>query len=385
MSFYNSNNFSKKLEFLLYQSYLAARKGGKRKTYDEHIFELNAFRNLQLLKNDILNKTYTPSRSSAHIIYNPVIREIFAAPFRDRIVHHLVFDAVYDWWDRHFIYDSYSCRINKGTLFGIKRLDYHIRSASHNYARPVWILKLDIQGYFMSLPRLALYQRAIWGLDLQFQGKESTPEYQLLKFLWHQIIFDDPIKGVRKKGDLSAWNKLPPSKSLFHAPPGHGIVIGNLTSQLLSNIYLDQLDRFIKYTLGYQHYGRYVDDFYIVVEKEKLPQLKHDITAIATYLNMIGLTLHPKKRLLCESSRGVPFLGVVIYHNHIVPGKRLSHNMLQAYKQVESGIRDIRTIPSYLGHMKHINGYSKTVDIFSKVGWEYQNDTIFRTPYQTNK
>lgn len=199
MSFYNSNNFSKKLEFLLYQSYLAARKGGKRKTYDEHIFELNAFRNLQLLKNDMLNKTYTPSRSSAHIIYNPVIREIFAAPFRDRIVHHLVFDAVYDWWDRHFIYDSYSCRINKGTLFGIKRLDYHIRSTSHNYTRPVWILKLDVQGYFMSLPRLALYQRAIWGLDLQFQGKESTPEYQLLKFLWHQIIFDDPIKGVRKK------------------------------------------------------------------------------------------------------------------------------------------------------------------------------------------
>ena len=114
--------FEDQLELALYLSYLEARKGGKRRTHDEHDFEINLFANLKFLKQDILDKTYYPSRSTAHIITKPVIREIFAAPFRDRIVHHLLFGSVYGWWDNHFIYDSYSCRIGKGTLFGIRRL-----------------------------------------------------------------------------------------------------------------------------------------------------------------------------------------------------------------------------------------------------------------------
>ena len=373
------------LELALYYSYLEARKGGKRKTHDEHDFEIHDFKNLEALKNDILNRTYKPSRSTAHIIEKPVIREIFAAPFCDRVVHHLIFNSVYDWWDNHFIYDSYSCRVNKGTLFGIRRLDHHIRAVSRNYARPAYVLKLDIEGYFMSLPRLKLYQRAIWGLNQQFKNRRHATEYQILKFLWYQTIMDDPIKSVKKKGDLSLWDKLPSSKSLFTQPPGKGIVIGNLTSQLLSNIYLDQLDRFITYDLGYKHYGRYVDDFYIVVTEEKLPQLKRDISAIAEYLKLIDLTLHPKKRLLKNSKYGIPFLGAIVYHNHILPGKRLSKNMRQTFKEVITGERDITTVPSYLGHMKHINSYNLVKEVFTTIGWDYQDDDCFRTSAQTTK
>lgn len=373
------------LELALFYSYQDARKGGKRKTHDEHDFEVQDFKNLKNLKDDILNKTYRPSRSTAHIIEKPVIREIFAAPFRDRIVHHLIFGSVYDWWDNHFIYDSYSCRINKGTLFGIKRLDHHIRSVSQNYARSAFVLKLDIQGYFMSLPRIKLYQRAIWGLDQQFQGRNNTAEYQILKFLWYQTIMDDPVKGAKKKGDLTLWNKLPSSKSLFTQPPGKGIVIGNLTSQLLSNIYLDQLDRFIVYDLGYKHYGRYVDDFYIVVTEEELPQLKRDINAIAEYLKLIELTLHPKKRLLKDSKYGIPFLGATVYHDYIMPGKRLSQNMRQAFKEVVTGERSTDTVPSYLGHMKYINSYNLVKEVFETTGWSYHDDDCFRTLAQSTK
>ena len=155
--------YENRLQLALYVAYLEARKGGKRSTRDEQMFELNADENLKLLRKAILDKTYRPSRSSAHIIYNPVIREIFAATFRDRVVHHLIFDTVYDWWDKRMIEDAYSCRVGKGTLYGIQRLDHHIRAVSHNYARKAYILKLDIQGYFMSLPRRELYERAIWG------------------------------------------------------------------------------------------------------------------------------------------------------------------------------------------------------------------------------
>ena len=212
--------FENRLLFALYVAYLEARKGGKRSTRDEHQFELNADENLVKLRDDILAKTYRPSRSTAHIIHNPVIREIFAATFRDRVVHHLIFDTVYDWWDNRFIYDSYSCRVGKGTLLGVQRLDYHIRAASENYKKEVYVLKMDIQGYFMSLPRRDLYERAMWGLDRQFEGRKDTKEYGLMKFLWYQTIMDDPIHGVKKRGSLDGWKELPDSKSLFKQEPG---------------------------------------------------------------------------------------------------------------------------------------------------------------------
>ncbi|MDO5451930.1 MAG: RNA-directed DNA polymerase [Candidatus Saccharibacteria bacterium] len=377
--------FDDQLSLALYLSYLEARKGGKRRTYDEHNFEVKLFANLESLRQDILNKTYLPLRSTAHIITHPVIREIFAATFRDRVVHHFLFGSVYDWWDRHFIYDSYSCRIDKGTLFGIMRLDHHIRSVSQDYTRPVYILKMDIKGYFMSLPRKELYRQAIWGLDQQFKGRTDTREYEILKFLWRVTIMDDPVKGARKKGSPSDWSKLPPSKSLFTQPKGIGIVIGNLTSQLLSNIYLDKLDRFITQQLGYKHYGRYVDDFFIVVDESQLHQLKRDIRAIEEYLKLIGLTAHPTKRSLRNSKYGVSFLGATIKHGRIIPGERLLKSARQAFYQVTAGERDITSVPSYLGHFKHFNSYNIIKEFFDKVGWDYLEDDAFRTNHQKTK
>ena len=364
--------FENRLLFALYVAYLEARKGGKRSTRDEHQFELNADENLVKLRDDILAKTYRPSRSTAHIIHNPVIREIFAATFRDRVVHHLIFDTVYDWWDNRFIYDSYSCRVGKGTLLGVQRLDYHIRAASENYKKEVYVLKMDIQGYFMSLPRRDLYERAIWGLDRQFEGRQDTKEYELMKFLWYQTIMDDPIHGVKKRGSLDGWKELPDSKSLFKQEPGKGIVIGNLTSQLLSNVYLDMLDRFIVYDLGYKHYGRYVDDFYIVVDEAGVAQLKKDIKAIEMFLATKKLTLHPRKRSLRKSSQGVPFLGAVVYNNHIVMGERLKRNIRIACREVMMGIRDERTVISYMGHTKYMDSAVMLEKLFAEVGWEYE-------------
>lgn len=167
----------------------------------------------------------------------------------------------------------------------------------------------------MSLPREKLYERAVWGLLRQY-GKDAW-EYKLCKYLWKEIIFDNPTKGVQVRGSRRNWDDLPRSKSLFCAKEGCGIVIGNLTSQLLSNIYLDQLDRFVKYKLKFNNYGRYVDDFYIISTDKA--ELLDAIPVINDFLTNIGLKLHPKKKFLQTIRRGVPFLGAVVYPHRIHP------------------------------------------------------------------
>ena len=353
----------------LYKAYLQARKN-KRHTKDVYLFELNLRDNLGQLCDDLLEGRYKPSRGIAFIIKKPVVREIFAAPFRDRVVHHFLYNMSYDWWDKRLIYDSYSCRKGKGTLFGVKRLKHFIHSASCDYTRPAYVLKLDIQGYFMSLSRNKLYERVCWGLERQFSHNQALES--LLKFIWKEVIYDDPTKDVIIRGKLIDWRKLPKTKSLFCQPPGVGIVIGNLSSQLLSNIMLDSLDRYIRNELGYKRYGRYVDDFFIVVPVEDLPQLKQDVKKIEHYLKSeLELKLHPHKRYLQEVHKGVEFLGIMVYPYHLVPTRRFRNNYYCAAAEVAMGYKDDSSVLSYLGHSKHYNCKKMSAKVFEYMGWEY--------------
>lgn len=353
----------------LYKAYLEARKH-KRATSDEHIFEVNAMENLMILRDDILARRYKPSRGVAFIIYDPVMREIFAAPFRDRVVHHFLYNCVYEWWDRRFIYDSYSCRVNKGTLLGAKRLQHFVQKVSRMGTRETYVIKMDLQGYFMSLPRKAVFKRVCWGLDQQFKDGNLYLK-DLLRYLWGEIIFDDPIKGVKIRGSMVDWKDLPHNKSLFYQPPGRGVVIGNLSSQLISNIYLDLLDRYVKRVLHYRYYGRYVDDFFIVVTKEELPKALEDVKKIKEFLYSIDLVLHPKKQYIQNVKRGVEFLGMVIYPTHIVAGKRFKANFYKAMRNFQMGLVDEESIISYLGYLKNIDGKKLSQKMFELAGFEY--------------
>ena len=353
----------------LTEAFYAARQA-KRSTNDEQKFEIRQTENLLQLRDDILNRRYNPGSGIAFIVHDPVMREIFAAPFRDRVIHHFLYNQVAEWWDRRLIEDCYSCRVGKGTLYGIKRMAKHIQAASENYTKETYVVKMDVQGYFMSLPRDGLYKRICWGLDRQFPNK--GPKYAITKYLWQQVIFDDPVYGVQRRGNTREWDILPKTKSLFAQPPGKGIVIGNLSSQLLSNVYLDQLDRFMKYELGYKHYGRYVDDFYVVVRKEKLAQVKKDIKTIGMFLTSLGLTLHPRKTHVQEIHKGTPFLGAVVYPGRVVPGRRFIGNYQRAILRVESGVSDLDTLVSYMGMIKHLNGQKTQRRIFAKAGLDYQ-------------
>lgn len=352
----------------LYDAYMLARRN-KRATADEQAFEYSAPENIHALAMDIMARRYKPGRGIAFITHRPVIREIFAAPFRDRLVHHFLFNMNADWWDRRFIGDSYSCRKGKGTWYGIRRLYKHMAEATDGFQHEAYIIKLDLKGYFMSLKRSRLYERISWGLDRQFP--EGGEIYKVCKYLWNEVIFDDPTKNVTRRDSLSAWDDLPDSKSLFCQPPGQGIVIGNLSSQLLSNIYLDQLDRYVKFQLGYEHYGRYVDDFYIIVRPEGYEQALRDIAVIEDFLTMIELILHDKKRYIQPVSHGVPFLGAVVYPGRIYPGERIIKNFRQAIRDYNAEKVDADVLISFIGQMGHVKAEKLKERMLEEAGWGY--------------
>ena len=354
----------------LYESFLMARRG-KLSTNDEFKFEMFWFENLEQLKEDIIARRYKPSRSKAFIISNPVYREIFAAPFRDRIVHHLLYAVTAHWWDKKFIPDATSCRNDKGTDYAVARLQRFMRKASLNGQREAYVIKGDISGYFMSLKRELLYEKAMWGLGKQFPKKGWL--YDLCAYLWKEIIFDDPIDDVRIAGKISDWEVLPPNKSLFNQPEGQGIVIGNLTSQLLSNIFMNDFDWYVKKKLGFEYYGRYVDDFFIVVTKDDLPRAREAMrNEVPKFLSEMGLTLHPKKQYLQRVEKGCPFLGKMVQLGALLPGKRYRANMKSAINGFVGGNGDMETVISYIGMAKHMAAKKLLADAFERVGWKYK-------------
>ncbi len=389
----SAQSFGKFLLQALWVAYEDARKG-KRGTIDEHRFELNDMQNIIALRDSLVRHCYQPSRGVTFVVHDPVVREIVAAPFRDRVVHHFLYNICADWWDRRFIVDSYSCRKNKGVLFGQQRLEQHIRQATKNFTQPAFAVSLDIRSYFISLNHKKLYERIVWGLDRQFKLEtlvEDLPPdylkrngilcqpfdrerlYHLAKFVWHQVIYDDPMRGITMRGSRADWAVLPSHKSLFNRRPGRGIVIGNLTSQLVSNIFLDQLDRFITMELGYKHYGRYVDDFYMIVPMEQKEQLLRDVNAIESFLyNELDLQLHPQKRRKQPVDKGVPFIGAVAYPGFIVPGQRAKRKTYQAaYNFTTNATGDLEGIVSREGTMLHINSRKFFRDLFESFGWEF--------------
>ena len=360
-------SFSSWLYDQLTLAYLQARDG-KRKTHDEHNFELNQYDNVAELVREVINRTYRPGKSTAFLVHKPVDREIFAAHFRDRVIHHFLYNATAWWWDRRMSPDCYSCRVGKGTWYGISRLARHVRSVSQNGTKPAYVIKLDIQGYFMSLDRNKLYERVCWGLDQQFP--RHNLEYHLLKFLWRVIIMDDPVSHVAVRGDISQWMNFPAHKSLFCQPKGKGIVIGNLTSQLLSNIYLSLLDHYVQNVLGYKHYGRYVDDFFLIITADEYQKAKRDIAKIEKFLkDNLYLTLHPKKRYFQSVDKGVAFLGAVIYPHAVVPGKRFKRNFYAAAYRFVTGQDDsLESVISYIGFTYNLNGRKLLKDISDHYG-----------------
>lgn len=288
-----------------FEAYFDCRRN-KRRTINALAFEKDYESELLWLHREVNDGSYRPGRSIAFIVEQPVQREIFAADFRDRVVHHLVINKLNPLFEKEFIHDSYACRKGKGTLFGIRRVDRFIRRCSENYTRDCNILKLDIEGFFMRIDRSRLFGRLERFVLEKYHGTDT----QLLIGLLRRIIFYEPTSGCHIKGGRDKWDGLPDSKSLFHSPPGCGLPIGNLTSQIFANFYMTPFDHYMKHRLGIRYYGRYVDDFIVVHPDREC--LKSLIPAIRDYLfSRLGLKLHPPKDIpaTLQPGREIPGRG----------------------------------------------------------------------------
>jgi len=357
--------FSERLLHDLFRAYYDARRN-KRNTINALAFEMNYESNLFKLHDEIISRSYNIRPGICFIIFRPVQREVFAADFRDRIVHHLIYNYISPIFEKTFINDSYSCRKGKGTLYGIKRVQHFIRSCSGNYHKDCYILKLDIKGYFMAMDRLLLYDMV--KTELEKNSCKVSFDLPLVLHLIEKVIFNDPTQNSLIKGKRSDWHGLPHSKSLFHAGDNKGLPIGNLTSQLFGNVYLNEFDHFIKRGLGIHHYGRYVDDFVMVHPDKEF--LKTTIPLIREYLakNLL-LQLHPDKAYLQHHSKGVMFLGALIKPYRIYVANRTKGNFYECiskWKQkvimekvlsYEETYKMRSSINSYLGIMKHFNTF----------------------------
>lgn len=306
-----------KLLLDLYSAFYKARKGKTKRRYVQ-AFERNLYENLTELRDELWDRTYKPSQSFCFIVNIPKKREVFASLFRDRIVHHLYFDYTHEIYERTFIADTYSCVKGRGTHYGIERFRHHILSESQNYTKPCYVLKIDIRGYFMNIDRNVLLQIASRTLEkYKTRHKDKNTkwdeciDFDFIVYLTREIILYDPTTNCRYISPKEEYKGLSRSKMLAYSPKDCGLPIGNLTSQLLSNVYMNVFDNFMKRNLKCKHYGRYVDDAYIVsTDREKLRTL---IPQIKSFLyDNLHLEMQEGKTTINNVLYGVEFLGAFL-------------------------------------------------------------------------
>ena len=276
-------------------------------------FEIKLIDNILALHRSLMQSRYMHGGYKEFVIHDPKQRLIHKAIVRDRLLHHAVFRVLYPYFDRTFICDSYSSRKDKGTHRAIKSFRIFIGKVSQNNTRTCWVLKCDIRKFFASV------------------------DHSVLLEILKSYIDDDKAMHLLT-GIISSYNS---EKNI-------GLPLGNLTSQLLVNIYMNEFDQFMKHKLKVKYYVRYADDFVILSnDKEYLLQLKQ---AIGDFLGMhLRLELHPKKTVIRTVASGVDFLGYVVFPKYVVLRTETKRRML---KKVS-----IRNIDSYHGIMKHCNGY----------------------------
>ena len=351
----------------LYRAYLAARRHKRGRGYQIR-FEMKQERELVRLRDELLERRYEPRPSSCFIIHDPKMREVFAADFRDRIVHHLFYDYTHKIFERTFISDSYSCIEGRGTHYGIERLKHHIRSCSQNWSKPCYVLKLDIKGYFMHIDREILLARcrailgravsAAWG-HAALPARDDFVDFAFVDYLLEKICLLNPLDNCRVIGDLKEWKKLPKDKSLFCAKDGCGLPIGNLSSQLFSNIYLGMLDDYVKRELKVRHYGRYVDDLYIVGESKEY--VRSLIDPIRRFVReRLKLEISETKTQICNARYGVEFLGAFIkpYRTYVAAHslRRIRNHLNRVSPRMN--IRRAQAVAnSSLGVLSHYDSY----------------------------
>ncbi len=283
----------------LVQAYMDCRRS-KRNSASAQAFEARLEHNLCALHDELAAGAYAPGRSICFVVTRPKPREVWAAEFRDRIVHHLLYNRIAPRFHARFTADTCACIPGRGTLYAARRLEHQVRSVTANWSRPAHYLKCDLANFFVSIDKHVLRAQL---------ARHVTEPWWLQ--LADTILFHDPRGDVELRGRARLLGLVPPHKSLFNAPADHGLPIGNLSSQFFANVLLNDLDQRVKHGLRAPHFVRYVDDFILL--HQSTAWLTAALADIEAWLpEQLHLQLNPRKTVLQPVDRGVDFVGHVI-------------------------------------------------------------------------
>jgi len=293
---------------------------GKRNKRDVQEFSLRLIDNILQLQEDLANHTYQHGGYKAFNISDPKPRNIHKASVRDRLLHHALYRILYPFFDKTFISDLYSCRLGKGTHRAINRFRAFAHKVSENHTKTVWVLKCDIKKFFASIDQAVLIEII----------EEYIPDRDI-QWLTSQIV-----------------------GSFYSTRRGIGLPLGNLTSQLLVNVYMNRFDQFMKHKLKVRYYIRYADDFVVLSEDKKL--LESMLLRISDFLwSNLCLQLHPDKTFIQTVASGVDFLGWIHFPDHRVLRTVTRRRMFRGISGIKSKRGNMVTIQSYLGLLNHGN------------------------------
>lgn len=350
----------------LLEAYFACRKH-KRKTACAIIYEMDYESKLIALRDRINDRTYKPGKSICFVVTRPRYREVFAAAFEDRIVHHYIALRLEPLFEQIFSPRTFNCRKGKGQLYGIGMLCQDIKDCSAEYTTDCYIMKLDLQGFFMSINKAMLARLIDDFVQLRYDG----PDKEDLRFLCRTVVLHEPEKNCERHSPKHYWNHLPANKSLFTNGEGLGVAIGNLFSQLFANFLLNVLDWFLIKDLDFAYVGRYVDDFYIL-DRDKA-KLLAAVPQIRALLESYGLRLSPTKFYIQHYSKGVEFTGTIVKYDRKYTCNRTIRNFVMAVRRlnraedIEHVKKAVDSINSYLGCLRHCNEYAMRRKILGKI------------------
>lgn len=322
----------------LVEAYLDCRRT-KRNSSAALAFEMRLEYNLRELFDELATGEYAPGRSKCFVITRPKPREVWAAEFRDRIVHHLLYRHIGPRFERSFIADSCACIKGRGTLYAALRLEAKVRSVTQNWSRPAYYLKCDIANFFVSIDKNVLLELLLASI--------SEPFWRALTEI---VLMHDPRTDFEYRGDPAMMQLVPRHKRLLEQESHLGLPIGNLSSQFFANVYLDVLDQQAKHVLGARHYIRYVDDF--VFLHDSPARLNEILADVAAFLpTRLGVRLNPSKTILQPIDRGVDFVGQVIKPWRRSTRKRTRNEALRRVADTAQG--DLMQVAnSYFGLMR---------------------------------
>ena len=356
----------------VYNAYYDCRKNKGRKSSAIN-FSWDYEKNLKELTEELVSGKYQPSTSIVFGITRSKIREIFAANFRDRIVHHLLILKFGELLDKEMVDDSYNCRKGKGLFYGQNRLEEEIKRISENYTKECYILNGDIEGFFMSIDKKKLQQM----VERLIRDKYNGNDIEWWIRLFTQIIMHRPELDCEIHGDIKILEKLPSNKKLLGSDGKFGLPIGNLTSQILGNFYRTPFDLMMKRELKEDgFYCVFVDDFKVVSLNKKL--LEKMAVKARNYLKQyLGLTMHRKKFSIQKVSLGVKFIGTVIKPWGRYTENRIVNNAFRAFSyKTENVSKQICRYNSYMGYLIHSKSYGIRWNLYKAIPKEIRNQLV---------